>query len=417
MGEPNRMARSAHNLLRKVWRRAPILPVEGFVFGRPLVVLQSDDWGRGGVRDREGWEVLQALGMNLGERNYDFYSLETAEDVEAIVSLLSRHRDSNGRPACLGMNFILANVDFPKVRADSLRQIHLRSLADGLPEGWNRPGLFEAYQHGISAGVLSPALHGATHFCRPAVERNLNDSGERGSLLRMFWKADVPYIHWRMPWIGFEYSDPGRNGREVFLGSEVQERMIGDAVKTFTQLFSKVPRSACAPGYRANKSTQLAWAKHGIQVAQNGPGSNLPPHFEAHGDVHGEAHNEEDCEASLLHLYRTLDFEPSAGQEVSVEACVRMAGNSLAHGIPAIISVHSINFHSTLKDFRSRTLRLLDEFLTGLESKYPDLLYVRDQDLYDLVDKGEFESMGFATRVQVTRRESNASALAETRGA
>jgi hypothetical protein len=405
------------NVLRKVWRRGHALPVESFVFARPLVVFQSDDWGRAGVRDREGWEALQALGLNLGERNYDFYSLETAEDIEAIVSLLIHHTDSSGRPACLGMNFITANVDFPKVRADNHRQIHLRSLADGLPDGWNRPGLFEAYRHGISAGVLSPALHGATHFCRPAVERNLNDPGERASLLRLFWRADVPYIHWRMPWIGFEYSDPGQNGREVFLGAEIQEKMISDAVKTFTQLFSKPSRSACAPGYRANKNTHLAWAKHGIQVAQNGPGSNLPPHFELHGDVKGEARNNEKGETSLLHLYRTLDFEPSNGQEVSVEACVRMAENNFARGIPAIISVHSINFHSTLKDFRSRTLRLLDEFLTALESKYPDLLYVRDEDLFDLVDKGKFESMDSATRVQVTKRGFHAPTIAEARGA
>ena len=399
-------------MLRKVWTRGSLLPAEGFIFGRPLVVLQSDDWGRAGVKDREGWEALLALGLNLGERNYDFYSLETAEDVEAIVEVLSRHRDSNGRPACLGMNFIMANVDFPKVKADNFRQIHLRSLADGLPDGWNRTGLFEAYQHGISAGVLSPALHGTTHFCRPAVERNLNDSGERGSLLRMFWKADVPYIHWRMPWIGFEYSEPRQNGREVFLGAESQERMIADAVKRFTQLFSKTPRSACAPGYRANKITHLAWAKHGIQVSQNGPGSNLPPHFELHDGVRSK----EKREASLLHLYRTLDFEPSSSEEISVEACVQMAENNFARGIPAIISVHSINFHSTLKDFRSRTLRLLDEFLTALESKYPDLLYVRDEDLYDLVDKGEFESMGSAMRVQVTNRGFKAAAVAEARG-
>lgn len=385
------------NLLRKVWRHGPVSPIEGFAFGRPLVVLQSDDWGRTGVRDREGWEELQHSGLKLGERNYDFYSLETAEDVEAIVSVLGRHRDSNGRPACLGMNFITASVDFAKVKANNFQQIHLRSLKEGLPEGWNRPGLFEAYQSGISAGVLSPALHGTTHFCRPAAERYLNDSGERGSFLRTLWKAGVPYIHWRMPWIGFEYSDPGRNGREVFLSSEIQDAMIVDAANTFRELFSKTPRSACAPGYRANKSTHRAWAKCGIQVAQNGPGSNLPPHFETRSDW--------DCETdAILHLYRTVDFEPSAEQEFSLEACVRDAEDSFARGIPAIVSIHSINFHSTLKDFRSRTLNLLDEFLTALERKHPDLLYVRDGDLHDLVDKGDFESMQCATRVQVTKR-------------
>ena len=385
------------NALHRVWRRGRAQPVEGFVFDRPLVVLQSDDWGRVGVRDREGWEELRSSGVNLGERSYDFYSLETAEDVETTISVLNRHRDSTGRAACLGMNFMMANVDFAKVKADHFRYVHLRPLTEGLPEGWNRPGLFEAYQRGISAGILSPALHGTTHFCRAAAERSLRDSGERGNLLRTLWEAGVPYIYWRMPWIGFEYSDPGQNGREVFLSSELQEEMIADAAKTFTRLFSKSPRSACAPGYRANKSTHEAWVKCGVQVAQNGPGSALPPHFETNSNP--------DCEANpILHLYRTIDFEPSASDAFSIDDPMRMVESGFARGMPAIISVHSINFHSTLKDFRSRTLRLLDEFLSALESKYPDLLYVRDEDIYDLVIKGRFESMQSAIRVQVTKR-------------
>ena len=43
----------------------------GFRFSRPLVLLQSDDWGRVGVRDAEGQEELRAAGLSLGERPYD----------------------------------------------------------------------------------------------------------------------------------------------------------------------------------------------------------------------------------------------------------------------------------------------------------------------------------------------------------
>ncbi len=386
------------NIARRVLRRGrSLLPVEGFAFGRPLVVLQSDDWGRVGVRDREGYEELRNLVVNLGERCYDFYSLETAQDVAAAVSMLQRHRDSNGRPACLGMNFIGANVDFGKVSANKFRQIYLCALTEGLPDGWQRPGLFEAYREGISAGVLSPALHGTTHFCRPAVERHLDDPGQRGVLLRTLWKAGVPYIHWRMPWVGFEYWDPERPGDEDFLSASVQEGLIDSAVENFTGFFSKSPRSACAPGYRANRDTHHAWAKRGIQVAQNGPGSAMPPHFDENG---------------ILHLYRSMDFEPAAGQEFSVDACLRVAEDCFARGLPAIVSVHSINFHSTIKDFRSRTIGFLDEFLTALEAKHPDLLYARDEDLYDLVDKGTFQSMTSAVRVPVTKRKFTTGAIA-----
>jgi hypothetical protein len=315
--------------------------------------------------------------------------------VGAVVSLLQRHRDSTGRPACLGMNFILANVDFAKVGANNFRAIHLRVLAEGLPDGWKRPGLFAAYREGISAGVLSPALHGMTHFCRPAVERHLNDPGERGLLLRNLWKAGVPYIHWRMPWVGFEYWDS--KPEQDFLPLEVQQSFIDSAVENFARFFSKAPRSACAPGYRANRSTHEAWAKRGIQVAQNGPGSAAPPHFDRNG---------------ILHLYRSLDFEPASGQDFSLGSCLRAAENAFARGLPAIVSVHSINFHSTLKDFRSRTIALLDEFLSALEAKHPDLLYVRDEDIYDLVNEGRLPSSQSEVRVPVTAKKFTAGVVA-----
>jgi hypothetical protein len=378
------------NLLRRAWRHGrSFLPVEGYVFGRPLVLLQSDDWGRVGVQDAECWDKLLGVGINLGERSYDFYSLETADDVAAVVSMLQSHRDSTGRPACLGMNFITANVDFARVIADGFRQIYLRSLTEGLPDGWNRPGLFEAYREGISSGVLSPALHGTTHFCQRSVERYLSDPGERGILLRNLWNAGVPYIHWRMPWIGFEYWDPEPADEQDFVTLLGQERLIDSAVENFSRFFSRPPRSACAPGYRANESTQQTWAKCGIQVAQNGPGIANPPHFDENG---------------TLHLYRSLDFEPALAKDFSVDACVRVAEDCFARGVPAIVSVHSINFHSAMKDFRSRTLELLNQFLAALEAKHPDLLYLRDEDLYDLVDKGTLQSPQSAIRVAVTKR-------------
>ncbi len=73
-------------------------------------------------------------------------------------------------------------------------------------------------------------------------------------------------------------------------------------------------------------------------------------------------------------------------------------------GIPAIVSVHSINFHSTVKDFRSRTLAALDEFLTALESKHADLLYLHDEDLRELVNQGSYETAEGSAKVKVIRK-------------
>ena len=67
----------------------------------------------------------------LGENPYDYYSLETAEDVMALRDLLKRHRDSTGRPACLVMNFLLANLDFQRTADSGFKNIYLKAVEPG----------------------------------------------------------------------------------------------------------------------------------------------------------------------------------------------------------------------------------------------------------------------------------------------
>jgi hypothetical protein len=287
------------------------------------------------------------------------------------------------------MNFIVANLDFARMSADGFRKVHLLPVAEGFPAGWTRPGLVEAYREGIDDGVFQPALHGTTHFSRSAVERNAGGEGERARALRRFWEAGTPYIHWRMPWIGYEYWDPESSADARFLGADAQGELIGQTVGAFAKLFASLPRSACAPGYRANDDTHRAWAQHGIHVAQNGPGVLFPPHFDRY---------------NILHLSRSVEFEPATDPTFSVEACLRQAELCFDRGIPAIVSMHSINFHSTVRDFRSHTLDVLDKFLAVLESKHTNLMYLHDEDLYELVSTGCYKMPHGSVRVNVTRR-------------
>jgi hypothetical protein len=372
------------DFLHKLRKRGQTSTVRGYSFSRPLVLLHSDGWGRVGVRDQEGFEQLRASGMRLGERPYDFYTLETADDVTILRDMLKRHRDSTGRAACLVMNFVMANLDFRKMLADGWERIHLLPLSEGLPGKWKRPGLIEAYRLGITQGVFYPALHGLTHFCRRAVEHALSERGERAELLQTLWKAETPYIYWRMPWVGYEYCNPEKP-YPGFLSAETQTEMIREAADTFRKFLFTTPVSACAPGYRANRDTYVAWSRCGVRVAQNGGGAPRAPHI-------GE------CE--ILNLHRTIDFEPSQ-RELSIEKYMQLAEQCFARGIPAVISVDAINFHSALRDFRGPTLQVLDDFLSGLEAKYPNLLYVHDSDLYSITTRGRFKATHGSVSVEV----------------
>jgi hypothetical protein len=172
-----------------------------------------------------------------------------------------------------------------------------------------------------------------------------------------------------------------------FLSHEEQHSLIRHAAELFRQFFSTAPLTACAPGYRANADTHTAWAECGVRVAQNGSGAPRPPHLD-------------ECE--MLNLYRTVDVEPSE-RGLEVEKYMELASACFARGIPAIISVHSINFHSTLKDFRTTTLQALDELLSALEARYPNLLYVHDADMYEIVTRGKYRSSQGKVAVQAKK--------------
>jgi hypothetical protein len=374
------------NRLRKLFRSRK--QEEGFAFSRPLLLLQSDDWGRVGVRDGEGYDQLRAQGLRLGERPYDLYTLETADDVNDVASLLSRHRDSTGRPACLVMNACTANLDFSQMREEKFTRVSLLPLAKGLPGKWSRPGLLEAYKDGVEKGVFFPAPHGITH-CNPvAIENVLSENRERARLLKLLWDAETPYIHWRMPWVGYEYLNPEKP-KAGFLPLDQQRDLVKQNCRYFTDLFGALPVSACAPGFRSNHDTHRAWSENGIRVVQNGSGSGLrAPHFDEFG---------------LLHLYRSIDLEPSQ-RELEIAKYLEIAAACLSRGLPIIVSIHSINFHSTLKDFRSASLAGLDKLLGALEAKYSELLYVNDADLYKIVTEGAFQSATAKVKITVNRR-------------
>lgn len=360
-------------------------------FDRPLVLLQSDDWGRVGVRDRAGWEELRAQGLNLGERPYDFYSLETAEDLGALAEVLRKHRDTSGRHPSIVMNFIMANVDFHLGLQGREKEIPLRPLTQGLPEGWQRPKLFEGYQEGIQNGLFYPAMHGLNHFCKKAVTRELNASGSRGELLKQLWRAGTPYIYWRMPWIGYEYWEPEVSARRRFLSAREQIDAISSAVKIFRDLFGAGPLSACAPGYRANEDSRTAWFESGVRVAQNGPSEQNRPYLN---------------ESGMLFTFRSIEMEPAMAPCV-VEELVAQAERCFANGVPAVISSHSINFHSTIRDFRTSTIALLDEFLSRLEKRWPNLLYIHDGDLFSIATAGAYEGESGRMKVRAMAAEDN----------
>jgi hypothetical protein len=198
-----------------------------------------------------------------------------------------------------------------------------------------------------------------------------------------------------MPWVGYEYWNP-EPPHAGFLSRELQRVQIRKARECFSALFGTAPVSACAPGYFSNRDTRRAWSECGIRVAQNGTGGGLSaPSIDHFG---------------ILELHRTIDLEPSH-RELDIHKHLEIAASCFSRGLPVIISTHSINFHSTIQDFRTPSLAMLDSLLSALESRYPELLYVNDKDLYAIVTEGVFHSQ--EQKVSVVAKRQSQSRIVE----
>ncbi len=349
-------------------------PVTALSFSRPLVIFQSDDWGLVGIRDAGGFERLRSRGVPLGRHPRDYYSLETPEDLSALYGVLLSHKDSAGNSPVFVFNFVLANVDFEKVVDRGFLELFLKPLCDGLPSPWKEEGLLAAYGEGISAGLVCPALHGVTHFCRRAVEEVLKRDGPEGKLTRLLMREGSPLAYEHTPWAGFEYRDEGKMTGEGWLDAGGQTDAIELGIELFGKTFGRNPLSACAPGYRANPDTFRLYAAKGIRVVQNGPGIDASPYIGRHG---------------LLHLHRNVSFEPALDPDArTAEKAFKDAVRNIEAGRPAVVCMHSVNFHSRLRNYRDATIEFLDDFLARLENRFDDLLYLSDEDLLRIADTG-----------------------------
>lgn len=91
--------------------------VGGWRCRRPIVVIESDDWGCLRTSSREAYDRLAALGYPMERSPYSLDALETDEDLDRLFEVLASVKDSRGRPACMTANMVTANPDFARIRA------------------------------------------------------------------------------------------------------------------------------------------------------------------------------------------------------------------------------------------------------------------------------------------------------------
>jgi hypothetical protein len=329
---------------------------------RPLVLFQSDDWGRVGLPSLQALDTLQAQGLAVGNSPWDYFGLETPDDVHALGETLASFRDRDGVSPCFVANFILANADLPRMRREGCHTLRWISIKEGFPEPW-KDRLVPAYRRNIEKRVFFAGLHGFTHFNPWQFLASLSDGSPRSDLTRALVAQDIPYLASLTP--EYNLALVTRTRGEQFLGEAEQWDWVSKGAALFADTLGHAPLTACAPGYRANKTTFRLWRKKGIRIAQTvGPGAIAREH-------------------GLLILQRNVFFEPVLSARDVVARALDEATRAVDRGFPVVVCTHSINYQSRFLGKAEDSRMLLRRFVEELLKQFPDLRFARDRDLLD----------------------------------
>lgn len=310
---------------------------------RPVVILESDDWGPGPE--------------------------EHAERLRRLTQTLSARRDREGHPALMTVGLILAIPDGPAMRAENYRSYRRARL-----DAPRFSAVLRALQEGERAGAFALQLHGLEHYWPDALMA-LKDAPE----VKPWLERDMPWDTERLPsplqsrWI--------RGDRLPSAALEIGEieSAIREEIKIFTEIFQRVPRVVVPPTFVWRKECERAWTECGISYIIT-PGNRYISRDASGKPMREDAsifNGQRSADADASYLVRDIYFEPSFGH--TAQRALSALDKKTRQARPALYEMHRFNFMAPEQEERS--LRELGAFLDSALAKYPDALFVSPEAL------------------------------------
>jgi hypothetical protein len=335
---------------------------------RPILVIESDDWGAEHIPGPEAIEQMKKTGLFSGDSHGMYDGLETADDVDKLCNILSSHKDGDGNPAVITANFIMANPDFSAI----IESNYSIFKAKPIDVGWNHEPatktLWQEYRAGINCGLIVPQLHGIYHFCPtewmerlrqqdPATQHafDLQMIGEKEDASGTGIKSMAPIYHGT---------------------TKVIKQFVADGARTFKRIFGVDSITTIAPCYAWRSwETEESLLTHNTIAMQGREYQHLPD-----GGIKLHYMGERGP-CGMLYLVRNCTLEPISAS-TTVEQCVGQISLAFQHNHAAIICSHRINYTSRVTaEVRDRGLAVLDGVLKQVEKKFSNVEFLSSDKL------------------------------------
>lgn len=355
-----------------------IINIPGRRMKRKLVVFESDDWGSIRIPNKEVYKQLikdKLLDEKDPFSRYD--SLENANDLECLFSVLEKYKDSKGNAPIITANMVMANPDFLKIGDSNFESYHYEDFTKTYLRYSSTDATFDLLKQGINKKLFLPQFHAREHLNVP-IWMNLlraNNKEFRSAFELEFFA------------IPFKTSQNRRGNLMATYDYHTAEDLnfIKESIKEGMQLFQttfNVPsKTTIAPCYVWNTEIEKTFHELGTSVFQGSRFQNSPQlskvGFKKTFHYNGQRNKDS------LYLSRNGLFEPSTNRTIDwVDKCLESVETAFKWSKPAVIGAHRINFMGSLDpNNRDVNLKLLNELLSKILQKWPEVEFVSSADL------------------------------------
>ena len=368
--------------------RRYISNIPGWSTGRKLLVIESDDWGSIRMPNKETWKRLLTKGVINENNRYNRYDmLATLDDLTSLFEVLKKYSDSKRNPAVFTPLTITGNPDFEKVEKDEFQQYYCEPFTETLQRYYsNHEEIYSLWKEGIGTGVFMPQFHGREHL-------NVSE------WLRLLQKKDeVTITAFEEGCLGFDLSKSEYDRISSLQAAfdlhdlsdlDVQAQSIREGLDMFETLFGYRATFFVPPNGPFNNSLENTAVECGIRYMSKAKRQTEPLGEGKTRTVYHKPGSRN--EHGQVTLTRNCVFEPSEGGKDWIDSCLSDIKIAFRMRKPAVISTHRVNYIGALDESnRTRGLKQLDELLSAVIKKWPNVEFITSEQLGDIITKDNY---------------------------
>ncbi|MDG1279045.1 MAG: hypothetical protein P8O16_17330 [Algoriphagus sp.] len=353
---------------------------------RQLLVIESDDWGSIRMPSAAVIQDLQRLGGKPENDPYlKFDSLASESDLQALFEVLTSVNDSQGRPAVLTANSVMANPDFEKIQKNGFEQYLWEPFTETLKRYPSHSGSFDLWREGMDNKIFRPQYHGREHlnvyqwmeglrsedyWLSRAFERQMISVSSEPSKMRFGYMEGLDF---------FSTEEQGNKGEILEQGMEV-----------FRKLFGYTSLSFIANCYIWDFSIEKSLHTMGVKYLQ-GITNQLVPILDddgTHRHVYKSHYFGQKNTLGQRYLIRNAFFEPSLDPQFDwVSDCLKRIKIAFHCKKPAIIGSHRLNYIGFIEESnRTKNLAQLKILLKEIVKCWPKVEFIASDELDTIWD-------------------------------